>query len=91
MLDWPGISVSAVQAGEFALGARLRSYAFERYKTKKKPDAEDKSATHLTLLLAEHAAAAREGSEAQTLAQGVVIARDLINESRSSRAAAWRT
>ena len=80
VLDWPGTAVTAAQAGAFALGARLRDYAFERYKTKKKLDAEDKAATHLTLLHADPAAAEREGREAEGLARGVVIARDLINE-----------
>lgn len=80
VLDWPGASVTAAQAGEFALGARLRTYTFDRYKTKKKPEAEEKAATALTLLLADHGAAAREGDTAQSLADGVILARNLVNE-----------
>ena len=80
VLDWPGTTVTATQAGEFALGARLRTYAFDRYKTKKKPDADDKSVTALTLLLADHGAAAREGEGARSLSDGVILARDLVNE-----------
>ncbi|TXN43396.1 leucyl aminopeptidase, partial [Methylobacterium sp. WL18] len=80
VLDWPGTNVTAAQAGEFALGARLRVYAFDRYKTKKKPDAEDKGGTKLTLLLAEHGTASREGEGARTLSEGVILARDLVNE-----------
>jgi leucyl aminopeptidase len=80
MLDWPGATVTAAQAGEFALGARLRGYAFDRYKTKKKPDADEKSGTAMTLLLGDHGSAAREGEGARTLADSVILARDLVNE-----------
>ncbi|TXM88072.1 leucyl aminopeptidase, partial [Methylobacterium sp. WL103] len=53
VLDWPGAAAMPADAADFALGARLRSYAFDRYKTKKKPEAEDaKAATTLTLMLA---------------------------------------
>jgi leucyl aminopeptidase len=79
VLDWPGATVTAAQAGEFALGARLRNYTFDRYKTKKKPDADDKSGTALTLLLADQGAA-RAGENARTLSESVILARDLVNE-----------
>jgi leucyl aminopeptidase len=80
VLDLPGATVTAAQAGSFALGARLRNYTFDRYKTKKKPDADETAGTTLTLLLSDHAAAAREGEGARTLADGVILARDLVNE-----------
>jgi len=80
VLDWPGTTVTAAQAGDFALGSRLRTYTFDRYKTKKKPDADDKSGTALTLLLADHGAAARAGEGARSLADSVILARDLVNE-----------
>jgi len=79
VLDWPGATVTAAQAGEFALGARLRNYTFDRYKTKKKPDADEKSGTALTLLLADQGAA-RAGENARTLSESVILARDLVNE-----------
>ncbi|MBE7247161.1 MAG: leucyl aminopeptidase, partial [Actinomycetospora chiangmaiensis] len=80
VLDLPGTPVTAAQAGAFALGARLRTYTFDRYKTKKKPDADETAGTTLTLLLSDHAAAAREGEGARTLADSVILARDLVNE-----------
>ncbi len=80
ILDLPGVAPAADQAASFALGARLRSYSFDRYKTKKKPEAEDKARTTLTVLVADPAAANREAEGARTLAEGVVLARDLINE-----------
>src|SRR4051794_12707656 len=36
--DLPGVEVTAEGIGDLALGARLRAYAFDRYKTKKKKD-----------------------------------------------------
>ncbi len=80
VLDLPGVAPAPDQAASFALGARLRSYSFDRYKTKKKPEAEDKARTTLTVLVADPAAATREAEGAKTLAEGVVLARDLINE-----------
>lgn len=80
VLDLPGVVAGPEQAAAFALGARLRAYTFDRYKTKKKPEAEEKSGTTLTVLVADHAAATREAEGAKTLAEGVVLARDLINE-----------
>lgn len=81
VLDWPGAAIAAANAADFALGARLRSYGFDRYKTKKKPDAEDtKAATTLTLMLAGHAEAEAAAQASTAVAEGVTLARDLINE-----------
>ncbi|MCJ2015799.1 leucyl aminopeptidase [Methylobacterium sp. J-076] len=80
VLDLPGVATGPEQAAAFALGARLRTYTFDRYKTKKKPDAEDKAGTSLTILAADHAAAAREDEGARSLAESVILARDLVNE-----------
>ncbi len=81
VLDWPGAAATASNAADFALGARLRSYSFDRYKTKKKPDAEDtKAATTLTLMLAAHAEADAAARASTAVAEGVTLARDLINE-----------
>ncbi len=80
VLDLPGVATGPEQAAAFALGARLRNYTFDRYKTKKKPDAEDKAGTSLTILVADQAAAAREAETARGLADSVILARDLVNE-----------
>jgi leucyl aminopeptidase len=80
VLDWPGAAISARDAADFALGARLRAYSFDRYKTKKKPDAEDKTGTALTVMLAGHAQAEAAAGDARAVAEGVTLARDLINE-----------
>ncbi|HEV7873666.1 MAG TPA: leucyl aminopeptidase, partial [Enterovirga sp.] len=64
---------------EMALGARLRAYKFDRYKTKKK-DAEEDRATRITFAVA-NPVAVREAEKGRAgLAQGVNLARDLVNE-----------
>ncbi len=78
VLDGPGGETGAREAAEFALGARLRSYSFDRYKTKKKD--EDKRPSALTLMLAAHAEAERAARDSEAVAEGVVLARDLVNE-----------
>ncbi|WP_375464017.1 leucyl aminopeptidase [uncultured Methylobacterium sp.] len=80
VLDWPGAAVTPENAADFALGARLRAYSFDRYKTKKKPDADDAGTTALTLMLAGHAQAEQAAAAAAAVAEGVTLARDLINE-----------
>jgi leucyl aminopeptidase len=72
---------AAAAAGQFALGAFLRAYKFERYKTKKKKDdAEREGASEITLAIAEPEPARAALSEAKELAESVVLARTLVNE-----------
>ena len=80
VLDWPGIGGSPKETAEFALGARLRAYGFDRYKSAKKPDAEESAGTALEILVADPAAAEAAAAATTAVAEGVVIARDLINE-----------
>ncbi len=80
VLDWPGAAITPRDAADFALGARLRAYSFDRYKTKKKPDAEDKTGSALTLMLPAHAEAETAAGDTRAVAEGVTLARDLINE-----------
>ncbi|GJE28096.1 leucyl aminopeptidase [Methylobacterium organophilum] len=80
VLDWPGIAASARDLADFSLGARLRAYSFDRYKTKKKPEAEDDRRTALTLLVVDPGAAEKAATEAAAVAEGVILARNLINE-----------
>lgn len=76
-----GGEVSAEALAAMALGARLRAYKFDRYKTKKKKDEpEDEGATRLTFLVADPAAARRADRRVAGLAEGVNLARDLVNE-----------
>ena len=72
---------SAAAASEFALGYRLRNYKFDKYKTKK-PDGEEggKTAHDVTMLVADPDAARREHAHREPVAEGVEIARTLVNE-----------
>ncbi|WP_029355555.1 leucyl aminopeptidase [Bosea sp. 117] len=79
VLALPGIEVSADAAAEFALGMRLRAYSFDRYKTKKKPD-EQAAKPKVTLFVADEAAAKRAWKKREGVGEGVVLARDLVNE-----------
>jgi leucyl aminopeptidase len=68
------------QAADMALGARLRAYAFDRYKTKRKEGEDQPTKTNIALAVGNVAAAQKAFVPRTALADGVVIARDLINE-----------
>ncbi|MCV0397741.1 MAG: leucyl aminopeptidase [Rhizobiaceae bacterium] len=71
------------QVADLALGFLLRSYAFDRYKTKKN-DADDKKPEPKTRKLTIHCsnptAARKAWQRAEAVGQGVALARDLVNE-----------
>jgi leucyl aminopeptidase len=68
-------------AADFALGLRLRGYRFDKYKTLKK-DSEDNSVETPDFVIgSSHGAAARvAGQERFAVAEGVELARNLVNE-----------
>jgi len=68
------------QAADMALGARLRAYAFDRYKTKRKEGEDQPTKTNIALAVGNVAAVQKAFVPRTALADGVVIARDLINE-----------
>lgn len=69
---------AAVAAAEFAEGMRLRDYKFDLYKTKK--DDDEPAATEVAVAVEDPAAAKREAKALDAEAEGVVIARSLVNE-----------
>ncbi|MFD2181154.1 leucyl aminopeptidase [Rhodoplanes azumiensis] len=73
-------AMDAETAADVALGARLRAYTFDRYKTKKKDDEVPKKAVTLTVAVKDPAAARRFAAAREAVADGVVLARDLVNE-----------
>lgn len=79
-LDALGIEVDAKSAADFALGLLLRAYSFDTYKTKKKSD-EDKTpkSVNVTIVTAVHDEAKKVFETAEAEAQGVILARDLVN------------
>jgi leucyl aminopeptidase len=83
LLEKPaGRAVTAEEAADVALGIMLRSYSFERYKTKKKKDNNDEGPKPRQFMLAvpDPRAAARAWATASTVADGVAFARNLVNE-----------
>jgi leucyl aminopeptidase len=80
LAELPGKSVSADRAADIALGARLRAYSFDLYKTKK-TDGENKPARKKVMIAVSDVAAARKAyAPREAIAEGVVGARDLVNE-----------
>ena len=70
---------SAARAARYGLGALLRSYRFDRYKTKQKP--EDKpSLVKVTVMVGSVASARKAFSELQRVAEGVFLTRNLVSE-----------
>jgi leucyl aminopeptidase len=71
--------VGAAGAARVALGALLRTYRFDRYRTKEKPEDKPKLA-QLTVLAEEVAAARAAWPSLKAVAEGVFLARDLVTE-----------
>ncbi|MGV8939763.1 MAG: leucyl aminopeptidase [Allorhizobium sp.] len=81
-LDAADGMATGVAAADFALGMLLRNYSFDTYKTKKKDDdAKDTPKTiKVTIVTAEAPAADKAFVDADAVAGGVILARDLVNE-----------
>jgi leucyl aminopeptidase len=67
------------QSAEVALGAKLRGYRFDRYRTKEKPEDKPKL-SKLTVLTAEVPKAKAAWEPLQATANGVFLTRDLVSE-----------
>jgi len=67
------------QAAEVALGATLRAYRFDRYRTKEKPEDKPRLAA-LTLLHADPAKTQSAWQPLAGVANGVFLTRDLVSE-----------
>ncbi|MBK3745938.1 leucyl aminopeptidase, partial [Paraburkholderia aspalathi] len=79
----PGVDIAGDEAAEFALGMLLRSYEFTKYKTKKSDDnGQDskKSAAKISIAVASPDMAKIAYTVAEAIADGVVQARNLVNE-----------
>jgi leucyl aminopeptidase len=74
----------AVFLGNVALGARLRSYRFDKYLTQPKPGQEPAEIAGLSLVAAQRAAAQKMLADAEALAAGICFARDQVNEPPST-------
>jgi leucyl aminopeptidase len=78
--ELPDAAMSPEAVAQLAIGATLRSYSFDRYKTKKKEGEDKPAALDLVIAVANPAAAKRAWVQSEGLAEGVVWARDLVNE-----------
>ncbi|WP_428490348.1 leucyl aminopeptidase [Rhodopila sp.] len=72
-------ALTSQQCAEVALGAILRSYRFDRYRTKEKPDDKPKL-SRITVLTAEAAKAKAAWEPLNATAKGVFLTRDLVTE-----------
>ena len=66
-------------AAHIALGVRLRSYRFDKYKTKDKPE-QKLSLQHLTIVLAGPADARKAYAQLEPVVDAVFLTRDLVSE-----------
>jgi len=80
LAEMAGGAMKPEQAADLAQGIRLRAYAFDRYKTKRKDD-EKPPATRSVIVAVGDVAAARKTYEPRSaISDGVLLARDLVNE-----------
>ncbi len=78
--ELPGGALKAEQAADLALGAMLRAYAFDRYKTKRKEDEKPPDKRSMTIAVGDVAAVRKAYATREAIAGGVLMARDLVNE-----------
>ena len=68
-------------AADFALGLRLRGYRFDKYKTRKKDSEDDTVEAPDFVIGSSHGVAARSAAQQRfAIAEGVELARNLVNE-----------
>jgi len=74
-------ALKADQVADLAVGARLRGYSFDLYKTKRKDDEEqDPKRIELNFACSNPGSAEKAWERRAPIAEGVVLARDLVNE-----------
>ncbi|MEA3535362.1 leucyl aminopeptidase [Rhizobium sp. CC-YZS058] len=79
-LDAPGVTVSAREAADFALGMQMNAYRFDAYKTAKKTEEDaPPKAVKVTLISAAGAEAKKAMGVSEAVTEGVFLARDLVN------------
>jgi leucyl aminopeptidase len=84
-LETAGGQPAAADIASFALGALLRGYTFKKYKTKKRKkdsaaSANDRTLKRIVIHCADPKAANHAFVPARAIADGVTLARDLVNE-----------
>ena len=79
LLDLPEVEIGAEQAAAVACGILLRSYTFDKYKTRKDDEAASEPVS-VTILCADPSAAKKAFAAQGGIIDGVLLARDLVNE-----------
>ena len=77
--EFPDGPISPERISTLAAGARLRAYRFDRYKSKKK-EGDEKLQAQLSIAVHDVAAAKKAFAPANDIADGVMLARELVNE-----------
>jgi leucyl aminopeptidase len=78
--ELPSGALEPAQAAAVASGIRLRAYKFDRYKTKKKDGEEAEINASVSIAVADVAAAKKAFAPENHIVDGVIIARELVNE-----------
>jgi leucyl aminopeptidase len=78
--ELPDAAMKPDQAAAVASGVRLRAYKFDRYKTKKKDGEDAALRADISLAVDDVAAARKAFAPTAHIVDGVIAARDLVNE-----------
>jgi leucyl aminopeptidase len=78
--ELPGGAMRADDAADLAQGVQLRAYVFDRYKTKRKDDDKPPASRKVTIAVGDVAAARGAYASRAAVADGALLARDLVNE-----------
>ncbi len=77
--ELPDGPMTPADMASIAAGVRLRAYSFDRYKTKKKDD-DARLKANVSIAVADLAQAKKAFASADSVTDGVMVARDLVNE-----------
>ncbi len=77
--ELPAGAMKPADIASIASGVRLRAYSFDRYKTRKKDD-DARLKANVSMAVADVAAAKKAFAPADSVTDGVLVARDLVNE-----------
>jgi leucyl aminopeptidase len=80
LAELPEAAMSSEQAVALATGLRLRTYRFTRYKTRKKDGEDAPVRAEVSIAVTETGAARKALAPYGHVADGVIMARDLVNE-----------
>jgi leucyl aminopeptidase len=78
--DLPSGALTPAQAAAVASGILLRAYKFDRYKTKKKEGEDEAVSASVSIAVEDVAAAKKAFASDNQVVDGVILARELVNE-----------